>query len=95
MPTLAPTCLNHEQVAMPMMHPITGETISSYKRLMHDPATAETWKTAFRKDFGGMVQGDLKTGQKGTNSIFLMTHKEISPIPQEQTVTYAPVVVDI
>jgi hypothetical protein len=24
-----------------------------------------------------MAQGDLKTGQKGTNSVFVMTHKEI------------------
>ncbi len=44
---------------------------------MHDPATAEVWQTAFGKDFGGMAQGDLKTEQKGTNSVFVMTHKEI------------------
>jgi hypothetical protein len=60
-----------------MVHPTTGETISSYKRLMHDPATAEVWQTAFGKDVGGMVQGDDKTGQKETNSIFVMTHAEI------------------
>jgi hypothetical protein len=47
-----------------MVHPITGETISSYKRMMRDLTTAETWKTAFGKDFGGITQGDLKTGQK-------------------------------
>ncbi len=50
-----------------MVHPVTGETISSYKKLMHDPATAETWQTAFGKDFGGMTQGDDKTGQKGSD----------------------------
>ncbi len=44
-PTLAPSCFNMKQVAMPMVHPTTGETISSYKRLMHDPATAKTWQT--------------------------------------------------
>jgi len=44
---------------------------------MHDPATAEVWQTAFGKDFGGMAQGGLKTGQKGINSGFVMTHKEI------------------
>jgi hypothetical protein len=60
-----------------MLHPTTGETISSYKRLMNDPETAEVWQTAFGKDFGGMAQGDNKTGQKGTNSVFVMTHKEI------------------
>ena len=64
----------YAHVAAPMIHPKTGEIISSYKRLMNDPATAEVWQTAFGKDFGGMVQGDCKTGQKGTNSVFVMTH---------------------
>jgi hypothetical protein len=70
-----------QQVATPMVHPTTGETISSYKCLMHDPVTAETWQTAFGKDFGGMAQGDHKTGQKESNSIFVMTHDEIKLIP--------------
>ena len=68
---------NYAHFVAPMIHPTTGEIISSYKRLMHDPATAEVWQMAFGKDFGGMAQGDLKTGQKGTNSVFVMTHKEI------------------
>jgi hypothetical protein len=58
-------------------NPTTGEMITSYKRLMNDPKTAEIWKMAFGKDFGGMAQGDNKTGQKGTNSVFVMTHTEI------------------
>ena len=66
-----------EHFASPMVHPVTGETISSYKKLMHDPATAEIWQTAFGKDFGGMTQGDDKTGQKGTNAMFVMNHKAI------------------
>jgi hypothetical protein len=48
----------------------------------------------FGKDFGGTAQGDCKTGQKGTNSIFVMTYAEIPHIPKGQTVTYARVVVD-
>jgi hypothetical protein len=86
--------LNLEQVAMPMVHPTTSETISSYKKLMHDPATSEIWQTVFGKDLGGMAQGNNKTGQKGTNLIFVMTHAEFSHIPKKQTVTYACVVVD-
>ena len=70
MPTSTPMCLNYVQVVMPMVHPITGKSISTYKRLMNDPTIAEMWQTAFGKDFGGMVQGNLKTGQTGTNSIF-------------------------
>ncbi len=44
---------------------------------MNDPVTTKVWQTAFEKEFGGMAQGDLKTGQKGTNSVFLMKRKEI------------------
>jgi hypothetical protein len=47
---------------------------------MRNPATTKTWQTAFGKDFGGMAQEDKKTGQKGTNSIFVMTHAEIPNI---------------
>jgi hypothetical protein len=70
-----PTMFEH--FASPMVHPITGETISSYKKLMNDPATAEIWQMAFEKDFGRMAQGDNKTGQKGTNAMFVMTHDKI------------------
>jgi len=80
--------------ASPMVHPTTGETISSYKRLMHNPVTAEVWQTAFGKDFGGMAQGDDKTGQKGTNSIFVMTHAEIKQAYADKvTFTSAKIVV--
>jgi hypothetical protein len=84
-----------EHFCSPMVHPITGETISSYKKLMHDPATAETWQTAFGKDFGGMAQGDNKTGQKGTNAMFVMTHDEIRQVlAQNKKFTYGNPVVD-
>jgi hypothetical protein len=77
-----------------MVHPKTGKTTSSYKKLMHDPATSKIWQMVFGKDFGGMVQGDNKMRQKGTNSIFVMTHEGIACIPPNRTVTYACVVVD-
>jgi hypothetical protein len=69
-----------EHFACPMVHPVTGETISSYKKLMNDPATAETWQTAFGKDFGGMLQGDNKMGQNGTNAMFVMSHNKIQHV---------------
>jgi hypothetical protein len=61
---------------------------------MHDPTTAETWQTAFGKDFRSMAQGDNKTGQKGTNSIFVMSDDKIKKIPPNQTITHAHVVVN-
>jgi hypothetical protein len=69
---------------MPMIHPTTCKTISSYKQLMNDLDTVEIWKTAFGKDFDSMAQEDNKTGQKGTDSIFIMTHDKIKPIPTNQ-----------
>jgi hypothetical protein len=77
-----------------MVHPSTGETISSYKKLMHNPAMSKIWQTAFGKDFGGTAQGNVKTGQKETNAIFVMTHAEIPHIPKNQTITYAHVAVN-
>ena len=78
-----------------MVHPITGKTISSYKRLMKEPATAEVWQTAFGKEFGGMAQGDNKTGQKGTNAMFVMNHNNITKILKAgKKFTYANLVVD-
>jgi hypothetical protein len=94
MPASTPTCLDYEQVVMPMVHPITCKTISNHKRLMKDSTTAETWQMVFGKDFGGMAQGNQKTGQKGTNSIFVMTHNKISRIPKWQTITYVCIVID-
>jgi hypothetical protein len=69
--------MNFEHYTNPMVHPVTGCTITSCKKLMHNPATAEIWQTAFGKDFGGMAQGCNKIGQKGTNAMFVMTHDEI------------------
>jgi hypothetical protein len=62
---------------------------------MHDPVMAEIWQTVFGKDFGGMAQGDEKTGQKGTNSIFVMMHAKIKQAYADKvTFTYAKIVVD-
>jgi hypothetical protein len=78
-----------------MVHPVTGRMISSYKKLMHNPATAEVWQTAFGKDFGGMAQGCHKTGQKGTNAMFVMNHDDIrQALAAKKFFTYANPVVD-
>ena len=76
-----------------MVHPVTGEHITSYRKLMKDPVTSEIWMTAFGKDFGGMCQGDLKTGTKGTDAIFVMEPCDVPNIPKDQPPTYAKVVV--
>ncbi len=87
--------MKFEHYVNPMVHPVTGETKSSYKKSMKDPATAEVWQAAFGKDFGGMCQGDNKTGQKGTNAMFVMTHNEIAhALRAKKVFTYGNPVVD-
>ena len=71
---------NLKHYGNPKGYPIIGKTIFSYKKLMKDPATAEVWKTAYGKEFGGLAQGDKKTGQKGTNAMFVMNHNDIKKI---------------
>jgi hypothetical protein len=53
MPAFVEKIPNYAHYASPMVHPTTGMTITSYKRLMNNPETAEIWQTAFGKDFGG------------------------------------------
>jgi hypothetical protein len=69
--------IHFEHYANVMVHPVTGCTILSYKKMMHDPATAEIWQAAFGKDVGGMAQGCNKSWQKGTNAMFVMKHDNI------------------
>ena len=86
--------MNLEHYAMPMVHPMTGEKISSYKKLMKDPVTAETWQTAFGKDFGGMCQGDNKTGTVSTEAMFVLTPEDVKNMPPGRFAMYANIVVD-
>jgi hypothetical protein len=64
LPSVVENAPSHiEHFALPMVSPVTSETILSNKKMMHNPATAEIGQTAFGKDFGGMAQEDLKMGQ--------------------------------
>ena len=51
------------------------EIITKYSKLANEPKTREVWITAFGKEFGSLSQGDNKTGEKGTNSLFLLTNQ--------------------
>ena len=83
-----------EHMCTAVVHPETGETITKYKILAKDRAAWKIWQTAFGKEFGNLSQGDLKTDEKCTNSVFVMTHEVIKLIPKDRTVTYGRVVVD-
>jgi hypothetical protein len=86
-----PTDIKHYM--NPAIHPVTGETFTSYKKAMKDPAIADIWQTAFGKEFGGMAQGDNRTGTVGTNAMFVMTHDDIARL-RGKKYTYANIVLD-
>ena len=73
---------NIEHFCAPIVHPVTRETISSYKKLARNPVTQDTWMTSLEKEFGNIAQGDLKTGEKGTNCVFVMTYNQIKTFLQ-------------
>ena len=86
--------VNIEHLCAPVIHPITGKTITKYQKMVKYPVTRDIWSTASGKEFGNMAQGDEKTKNPGTCSIFVITHNEIRHIPQDRVVTYARLVVD-
>eukprot|EP00804_Cyclotella_cryptica_P024014 CCRYP_020050-RA/>CCRYP_020050-RA protein AED:0.24 eAED:0.19 QI:0/0/0/0.8/0.25/0/5/0/1018 len=83
-----------EHMCAGVVHPTTGETITSYKKLIACPLLREVWTAAFGKEFGNLAQGDKKTGEKGTNTMFVMTHAQVRDIPRDRSITYGQVVVD-
>ena len=85
---------NIEHFCSPVIHPSTGKMITKYAELVKDPELKEIWMTGFGKEWGGLAQDDNKTGAKGTNSLFVMSHEEIRNIPSDRTITYGRIVVD-
>ena len=83
-----------QHFAAPVVHPETGETITSYRKLAHDKLLGPTWQRGFGKEFGNLCQGDDLTGEVGTNALHVMSHADIANIPADRVVTYARIVVD-
>ena len=78
-----------EQFCAPVTHPVTGASITQYKKLKDDPATGPLWMAAFGKEFSNLTQGDKLTNTPGTNAMFILTHEQIMHIPKDRVVTYA------
>ncbi len=71
--------VHFENYANPMVHPVTGETISSYNKLMNDPVTART----------------IKQAKKGRTQCFILTWEDIvHACATGKFFTYANPVVD-
>ena len=88
------TAIKMEHFCDPVVHLVSGEKFSKYQTLARDPVTKETWKVAWVKEWVNLAQGDEEINKAGTDSLFVMTHKEIRNIPKNWTVTYARMVVN-
>ena len=77
-----------------VIHLISGETITKYKKLAADPATQVVWTMEFGKEWENLTQGDNKTRTKGMDSLIVLNHEEIRNTPTDRNVTYANIVVD-
>jgi hypothetical protein len=82
-----------EEYCNGVVHPITKETITHYRKLSKDPLLKELWIKAMGKELHCLAQGCLGI-TKGTNTIFFLSHNDICNIPTDRTVTYACIVID-
>jgi hypothetical protein len=104
LPSQSPSCLSQKQYTGSIIeikeycngvvHPITKETITRYRNLSKDPLLKELWIKAMSKEPHHLVQGCLGITNKGTNTIFFLSHTDICNIPTDRTVTYARIIID-
>jgi hypothetical protein len=82
-----------EDCCFGVVHPITKQTITQYRKLQHHPDLKDLWVPAMSKELHRLAQG--KPGiTKATNTIFFLSHNDICQIPKNRTVTYARVVIN-
>ena len=86
-----------EQIVNGVVHPVTKEIITKYKKLIADPLLRDDWMLGVYKELGRLAQGygkeDSDDYVKGTNTCFFMNFDEIQNIPRDQICTYARIVV--
>ena len=73
------TTLGPEEVANGVVHPITKEAITKYKKLVDDSLMRLVWSKAMCEELGRMCQGFEDT--EGTNNMRFLDIKRISNIP--------------
>jgi hypothetical protein len=82
-----------EEYCYGVVHPVTKETITHYRKLIKDPLLKNLWIKAMSKELHRLTQG-CPGVTKGTNTIFYLSHADICKIPKDRTVTYARIVID-
>ena len=90
--------VNIEQIVNGVIHPVTKETITKYKKLITDTVLRDEWMLGMCKKLGRLAQGYGEEGHdeyvEGTNTCFFVNFDKIRNIPKDQVCTYAQTVVD-
>jgi hypothetical protein len=76
-----------------IVHPITRQTITKYKKLKHDPNLKYLWVLAMSKEVHQLAQSKPGT-TNGTNTIFFLSPKQVRYTPTNWTITYGQIVID-
>jgi hypothetical protein len=76
-----------------VVHPVTKETITHYRKLIKDPLLKDLWIKAMSKELHRLAQG-CPGVNKGTNTIWYLSHADICKIPQDRTNTYPCTVIE-
>jgi hypothetical protein len=84
---------NIEEHCYGLVHPVTKQTITQYKKLQHGPDRKHLWVPAMSKELHRLAQGRVGIAT-ATNSIFFLSHKDIRLILANRVVTYASIVID-
>jgi hypothetical protein len=74
-----------EEYCYGVVHPVTKETITHYRKLIKDPLLKDLWLKAMSKELHHLAQGCTDVTK---------SHADICKIPQDRTVTYARIVID-
>ena len=73
------TTIGPEDVANGVVHPVTKETITNYKKLIDDPLMRLVWSKTMYKELGRLCQGFGDT--EGTNTMRFLDINGIRNIP--------------
>jgi hypothetical protein len=69
-----------EEHCFRVVHPVTKQTITQYKKLQYDPDLKHLWVPAMSKEIHPLTQG--KAGiTTATNTIFFLSHKDFCHMP--------------
>ena len=86
------TTLGLEEVANGVVHPVTKETMTKYRKLIDDSLMQLVCSKAMCNELGRLCQGFGDT--EGTNTMRFLYINGVRNIPRDRVVTYARIVVD-